>query len=201
MYTTGRGGTGNMVPNDDPALTRALQDVDVPPPVAAGSADAGWFHTGRGTNPFINIDYIALNKGLDADTGNVFVGGAANVYVRSPRDIIAPGYKGAPKADNPHHEDDATLDDNADEDADTLVDEKLNRTSSNYNKLEHKTTNASTHSARSNTSTESGRERRRNSEEKSRTLGFTHFFTRGHRGDQEAGSGSRSRSRSKPRNE
>ncbi|EER29816.1 hypothetical protein D8B26_007057 [Coccidioides posadasii str. Silveira] len=65
VYTTGRGGSGNMVSNDDPEITRARQDVDVPPPVVAGTADEGWFHTGRG--------------------------GAANIYYRSTRDIIHSG--------------------------------------------------------------------------------------------------------------
>ncbi|EEP81210.1 predicted protein [Uncinocarpus reesii 1704] len=62
VYTTGRGGSGNMVSNDDPEATRARQDVDVPPSVTAGTADEGRFHTGRG--------------------------GAANVYTRSPGDIV-----------------------------------------------------------------------------------------------------------------
>ncbi|WEW61350.1 hypothetical protein PRK78_006840 [Emydomyces testavorans] len=62
VFTTGRGGSGNMVPNVDPETTRARQDVDVPPPVTAGTADEGRFHTGRG--------------------------GAANVYTRSPNDIV-----------------------------------------------------------------------------------------------------------------
>lgn len=39
VYTTGRGGSGNMVPNESPDTARAAQDVDVPPPVQRGSAD------------------------------------------------------------------------------------------------------------------------------------------------------------------
>ncbi|KAK2740440.1 hypothetical protein FQN55_008896 [Onygenales sp. PD_40] len=31
IYTTGRGGSGNMVTNDDPQIARRAQDVDVPP--------------------------------------------------------------------------------------------------------------------------------------------------------------------------
>lgn len=48
IYTTGRGGTGNMVTNDDPEIARVSQDVDAPPPVTRGSADEGVFLTGRG---------------------------------------------------------------------------------------------------------------------------------------------------------
>ena len=48
VYTTGRGGSGNMVANEDPAAARASQDVGVPPNVARGSADEGTFVVGRG---------------------------------------------------------------------------------------------------------------------------------------------------------
>ena len=44
MYTTGRGGTGNMAKNDSPAEARAAQDVDVPGVILNESAH----HTGRG---------------------------------------------------------------------------------------------------------------------------------------------------------
>lgn len=49
VFTTGRGGTGNMVSNDDPELARVRQDVDVPPPVARGVGDGGKVLLGRGT--------------------------------------------------------------------------------------------------------------------------------------------------------
>nr|OQO16347.1 hypothetical protein B0A51_15942 [Rachicladosporium sp. CCFEE 5018] len=47
-YTTGRGGTGNIVPNDksNPAVARAAQDVDTP--AAHGKDPKGVHHWGRG---------------------------------------------------------------------------------------------------------------------------------------------------------
>lgn len=45
IYTTGRGGSGNMVPNEDPESARVRQDVGVPVPVR-DSVDT--FLTGRG---------------------------------------------------------------------------------------------------------------------------------------------------------
>ncbi|KAI1972230.1 hypothetical protein LOZ53_006602 [Ophidiomyces ophidiicola] len=78
IYTTGRGGSGNMVSNDDPKAARARQDLDIPPSVSAGTADEGRFHTGRG--------------------------GAANVYTRSPNDMVRP-----------------SNDDHGDDDGQTLV--------------------------------------------------------------------------------
>ena len=48
VYTTGRGGSGNMVANEDPVAARVSQDVGVPPNVAKGSADEGTFVVGRG---------------------------------------------------------------------------------------------------------------------------------------------------------
>ena len=44
MYTTGRGGTGNMAKNDNPEESRAAQDVDVPGILLS----EGPRHTGRG---------------------------------------------------------------------------------------------------------------------------------------------------------
>lgn len=43
-YTTGRGGTGNIVRNEDPETARMAQDVDVPG-IALPEGD---HHTGRG---------------------------------------------------------------------------------------------------------------------------------------------------------
>lgn len=48
VYTTGRGGSGNMVTNENPVIARESQDVGVPPNVAKGSADEGTFTVGRG---------------------------------------------------------------------------------------------------------------------------------------------------------
>lgn len=45
IYTTGRGGSGNMVPNEDPEIARVRQDVGVPVPV--GNSEET-FLTGRG---------------------------------------------------------------------------------------------------------------------------------------------------------
>lgn len=44
-YTTGRGGTGNIVENTDPEVARKAQDVDVP----GITLPEGDYHTGRGT--------------------------------------------------------------------------------------------------------------------------------------------------------
>ena len=46
MYTTGRGGTGNMAKNDKehPEIARTAQDVEAPPP----RGRQGGFHVGRG---------------------------------------------------------------------------------------------------------------------------------------------------------
>jgi hypothetical protein len=44
MYTTGRGGTGNMAVNDMGAEARAAQDVDIP----GITLPEGPTHTGRG---------------------------------------------------------------------------------------------------------------------------------------------------------
>jgi len=44
VYTTGRGGTGNMAKNEDPDEARRAQDVDVPGIVIPESTH----HTGRG---------------------------------------------------------------------------------------------------------------------------------------------------------
>ena len=47
IYTTGRGGTGNMARNDDPEEARAAQDVDIP----GITLPEGAHHTGRGDVP------------------------------------------------------------------------------------------------------------------------------------------------------
>lgn len=47
MYTTGRGGTGNMARNDDVEEARIAQDVDVP----GITLPEGPTHTGRGKFP------------------------------------------------------------------------------------------------------------------------------------------------------
>jgi hypothetical protein len=44
IYTTGRGGSGNMTKNDDPEQARIAQDLDVPPQ----RLSEGPVHTGRG---------------------------------------------------------------------------------------------------------------------------------------------------------
>ncbi|KAH0536666.1 hypothetical protein GP486_008868, partial [Trichoglossum hirsutum] len=44
LYTTGRGGTGNMAKNEDPELARLAQDVAEPPPRVSESD----YHYGRG---------------------------------------------------------------------------------------------------------------------------------------------------------
>ena len=43
-YTTGRGGTGNIVKNDDPETARKAQDIDVP----GITLPENEYHTGRG---------------------------------------------------------------------------------------------------------------------------------------------------------
>ena len=50
VYTTGRGGSGNMATNDpeNPHLARASQDVEAPLPVIKGSGGEGKFFLGRG---------------------------------------------------------------------------------------------------------------------------------------------------------
>ncbi len=43
-YTTGRGGTGNIVKNEDPEVARKAQDIDVP----GITLPENEYHTGRG---------------------------------------------------------------------------------------------------------------------------------------------------------
>ncbi|GAB7359217.1 hypothetical protein MBLNU230_g5876t1 [Neophaeotheca triangularis] len=45
-YTTGRGGTGNIVPNENPDVARQAQDVEAPAHHA--KAPKGTYHWGRG---------------------------------------------------------------------------------------------------------------------------------------------------------
>ncbi|PGG97120.1 hypothetical protein AJ80_09740 [Polytolypa hystricis UAMH7299] len=68
VYTTGRGGLGNMVANNDPELARVRQDVDVPPPVAKGKGEEGKFHLGRGgaANVYAPPVGDGVEKGLGA---------------------------------------------------------------------------------------------------------------------------------------
>lgn len=48
-YTTGRGGTGNIVKNEDPETARKAQDIDVP----GITLPENEYHTGRGeSHPF-----------------------------------------------------------------------------------------------------------------------------------------------------
>lgn len=49
MYTTGRGGQGNMARNDYGEEARTAQDVDVP----GITLPEGSHHTGRGERPFV----------------------------------------------------------------------------------------------------------------------------------------------------
>lgn len=53
-YTTGRGGTGNIVENSNPETARIAQDVDVPGIVLPENE----VHTGRGEQSFM-VDMTA----------------------------------------------------------------------------------------------------------------------------------------------
>ena len=55
VYTTGRGGSGNMAKNDKerPEIARVAQDVEAPPP----RGPAGSYHVGRGgAGMFLQLD-------------------------------------------------------------------------------------------------------------------------------------------------
>ncbi|KAI5286042.1 hypothetical protein KEM54_000103 [Ascosphaera aggregata] len=48
VYTTGRGGSGNMVSNDDPKVARIAQDVEAPPSLLAHNEPGRKVLLGRG---------------------------------------------------------------------------------------------------------------------------------------------------------
>ncbi|KAI5303984.1 hypothetical protein KEM56_006989 [Ascosphaera pollenicola] len=48
VYTTGRGGSGNMVHNDDPKVARIAQDVEAPPNLLANNEPDRKVLLGRG---------------------------------------------------------------------------------------------------------------------------------------------------------
>lgn len=52
-YTTGRGGTGNIVENTDPETARLAQDVDV----SGITLPEGQHHTGRGKKIYLCPSY------------------------------------------------------------------------------------------------------------------------------------------------
>ncbi|RMZ90860.1 hypothetical protein DV736_g1887, partial [Chaetothyriales sp. CBS 134916] len=69
IYTTGRGGTGNMAKNDDPEEARAAQDVETP----GFTLPEGPHHTGRGMSN--SRTGVVIKR-----TTNSRLGGAANMY-------------------------------------------------------------------------------------------------------------------------
>ncbi|PGH31694.1 hypothetical protein GX50_05534 [[Emmonsia] crescens] len=83
IYTTGRGGSGNMVANDDPVMARKAQDVEV---------------EGLGV---MNVEVAGESKGGGK---RVFLGrgGAANVYDTSTRTDID-------NANDPNNDDNHTV--------------------------------------------------------------------------------------------
>ncbi|EGE85988.2 hypothetical protein BDDG_08933 [Blastomyces dermatitidis ATCC 18188] len=74
VYTTGRGGSGNMVANDDPAIARKAQDVEVD---VEGLEE--WMGMGTGTGMVMGIGMEGGEKVLFGR------GGAANIYDASTR--------------------------------------------------------------------------------------------------------------------
>lgn len=90
VYTTGRGGSGNMVYNDPqhPEIARESQDVETPPL----RVEEAPHHTGRGTSLLHRGFYQGVYQGIvisereyddDTDMGVRSTGGAANAYVPS----------------------------------------------------------------------------------------------------------------------
>lgn len=65
-FTTGRGGYGNMVNNDDPELTRKLQDVDATEGEKLQTVTSNSFAVGRGG--FGNV--ISSTKSHGSSTGS-----------------------------------------------------------------------------------------------------------------------------------
>ncbi|EOD45695.1 uncharacterized protein LTHEOB_2821 [Neofusicoccum parvum] len=58
LYTTGRGGSGNMARNDPehPEIARAAQDVEAPPGAVRDHHEAGPKHFGRGGAANVIVD-------------------------------------------------------------------------------------------------------------------------------------------------
>ncbi|KAK2798840.1 hypothetical protein FQN50_008701 [Emmonsiellopsis sp. PD_5] len=86
IYTTGRGGSGNMVTNDDPQIARRAQDVDVPPALVRDVQMGG-----EGRRMFVGRGGVANMYDPETGTavGEVSAGGNAN----SAEDDLEKGIK------------------------------------------------------------------------------------------------------------
>lgn len=91
IYTTGRGGSGNMVPNEDPEIARVRQDVGVPVPV--GNSEET-FLTGRGKLiPTQATCIIQIHIHIQMELAywwESWIGGAANAYRVTSREEAGP---------------------------------------------------------------------------------------------------------------
>lgn len=77
-YTTGRGGTGNIVKNDNPEVARKAQDVDVP----GITLPENEYHTGRGESYHPVLVYDVIMTGCGA-------GGVGNLYKPTDEELAA----------------------------------------------------------------------------------------------------------------